>query len=361
MKGLAMKVGQILSYLDGLPAETQRVLAALQRGAASRPLTEIAAMVESELGAPLASLFDEFSETPVAAASIGQVHRAVVEGREVAVKVQYPDVAASFQSDTQRLRRLASLASLATNVDGQAIVDELAARLAEECDYRAELRNQTWFSQAFANDPEVVIPETLESHSATRVLTTAWEEARSFEAFCTSASATQRNAAAQTLVRFAWRSFFVHHALHADPHPGNFGFADTHVVFFDFGCVRRFDAAFVEAVRALFQCTLDEDRARFPEVLIRTGMVPEPSRYNFDAHWEQVRYELEPYRAPSFHFTPEYTARAAQFSRPTHPNSRRMAIPPPWIWLLRLQYGLPGMLRRLDAEGDFGAILQDVL
>lgn len=360
MKGMAMKVGQILSYLDALPDETQAVLGRLQAGVSPVAFATIREVVERSLGAPLADLFERFDEDAVAAASIGQVHRARFDGAEVAVKVRYPSVEQTFEADLRQLRRMASLASLATVVDGQAIVDELAARLREECDYAAEARRQAAFAGAWAADPVIVVPAVVGARSSHEVLTTAWFAGETFQDLCATGSPERRSAAGLAMARFAWRGLFALRTLHADPHPGNFLFADDRVAVLDFGCVRAFPADFVGAWRDVFRLVLDGRRDGFPEAVRRTGLVGSP-KFDFDAHWDLVAYTLEPYRRPGFRFTREYVARAQRFSGVNAPNQRRMSIPPAWIWFARLQFGLHAVLARLGAEGDFAGLLREAL
>src|SRR5690606_39262299 len=249
MKGMAMKVGQILSYMDvPLPDATQRALVRLQQGVTPIATATIRRVIQDDLGASVDALFERFDDVAIASASIGQVHRAATAGREVAVKVRYPGAQTTFDADVRQLHRLARIASLASGVDGAALVEELHARLREECDYAQEGRWQEAFRAAFAGDDSVRIPEVVAERSGDAVLTTAWADGAAFETFCRDASQARRDRAGLVLARFAWQSFFRHFALNADPHPGNYLFpADDAVVFLDFGCVRRFEPAFVGA------------------------------------------------------------------------------------------------------------------
>jgi predicted unusual protein kinase regulating ubiquinone biosynthesis (AarF/ABC1/UbiB family) len=363
MKGMAMKLGQIISYFDGiLPESTHAALRSLQRGAKPVAFSVMSAVIESAFEAPLGELFEEFEHVPVAAASIGQVYRARFHGVDVAVKVQYPNVRKTFESDTKRLRRLAGLASLATAVDGHAIADELRARLLEECDYEQEARHQEAFAAAFAQDPRIVVPNVVWERTRGSVLTTAWHPGRDFYAFNDAASPEQRAAAATALVQFAYRSLYGRAAINADPHPGNYLFpADGTVVFLDFGCVRRFDLDFLERERALTKVVLEDRRDDFRDAVLATGMVPKPKRFDFDVYWEQLCHHYAPYRVPRYRITLEHLAEAMRFNGPSNPNVRRLAIPPQWIWLQRLQFGLHAVLARLDVELAYGDILRNAL
>ncbi len=362
MKGMAMKVGQILSYLDApLPDGAQQALARLRAGSAPVATATLLRVIEESLGAPAAEIYERFDDTAIAAASIGQVHRARADGREVAVKIRYPHVQATFDADVRHLHRIARLASLAAGVDGAALVDELHARLREECDYAQEARWQDAFRVAWAGDPEVRIPWVDASRSAEAVLTTGWVDGMDFEVFRATASPAARSRAGLTLARFAWRSFFVHQALNADPHPGNYVFApDGTVAFLDFGCVRRFEPTFVEAWRQLFRTVLDDQPDAFEAATRATGMV-RTARFDFDAHRALIAYTLEPWRGGPFRFDDVYLRRMRPFTGARQPNARSTAIPPPWIWLARLHFGLHAVLTRLGAEGDFGAVLREAM
>jgi predicted unusual protein kinase regulating ubiquinone biosynthesis (AarF/ABC1/UbiB family) len=363
MKGMAMKLGQIISYFDGiLPESTHAALRPLQRGAKPVAFSVMLPVIESAFEAPLGELFEDFDDVPVAAASIGQVYRARFRGADVAVKVQYPNVRKTFESDTKRLRRLAGLASLATAVDGHAIADELRARLLEECDYELEARHQEAFAAAFADDARIVVPTVVWERTRGSVLTTAWHSGLDFYAFNDAAGPDQRAAAASALVRFAYRSLYGHAAINADPHPGNYLFpGDGRVVFLDFGCVRRFDPDFLERERTLARVVLEDRRGDFRDAVLATGMVPKPKRFDFDVHWAQMCHHYAPYRVPRYRINPEHLAEAMRFNGPSNPNLRRLAIPPQWIWLQRLQFGLHAVLARLDVELAYGDILREAL
>ncbi|MCA9619221.1 MAG: AarF/ABC1/UbiB kinase family protein, partial [Myxococcales bacterium] len=363
MKGLAMKVGQIVSYLDvPLPDPVQAQLARLQTGTGGMPPDETRAVVEGALGATVEELFERFDFEPVAAASIGQVHRARVGGRQVAVKVQYPEVAGSFAADLGALDGVAGLASLASAVDGRAIVRELAARLEEECDYTREAAMQRAFAARFHDDPRVVVPDVLVERSAEKVLTSAWLEGRAFADLPRDTSPEERGELAATLVRFSYRSLLGFGAIQADPHPGNFLFLEDGAVgFLDFGCVRELDAWMVEAQRELVTAVRHDDRPRFRAAVEALGMVGDARRFDFDHFFLVMAHLHRPFTVPRFHFTRGYVTEGYALNSATSPNARTLSLPPAAIWVMRLQWGLWSMLARLDAEGPFAAILDEVL
>lgn len=363
MKGMAMKVGQILSYFDGvLPEETHAALRVLQQGVTAMPPDRVVRVVRDALGAGPDTLFDTFDPRPVAPASIGQVHRAALDGRTVAVKVQYPGIADALATDLARVKSFSHLASLGTAVDGPAVVDELAERFGAECDYLAESRWQDTFRQAFRDDPQIRVPRVLAERTATTVLTTEWAEGRDFYTFASQASQETRNAAGEVLLRFAHRSFFILGTVNADPHPGNYLFPeDGSVVFLDFGCVRRFDPDFIERERRLARVVLEGRRGDFRDAVLTTGMVADPRRFDFDIHWRMMRHHYAPYLVDDYAFSLDHIRRGMEFNKPSNPNLRRLVIAPEWIWLQRLQWGLHAVLARLGVRGSFGGLLREIL
>jgi len=363
MKGLAMKVGQIVSYMDvPLPDELQQKLVRLQTGATGRPLAELEAVFERSLGAGPSALFDSIDEQPIAAASIGQVHRARVAGQQVAVKVQYPEIAQTFVDDLSLVHRLAGLASLASSVDGKAMVMELAARLQEECDYEREARFQQTFTRSFSGDPSVRIPPVLPERSGAQVLTTGWLGGASLEALAASGSDEQRRRAAETLIRFAYRSLLVHGVIQADPHPGNFAFpSDGGVAFYDFGCVREIGDDLRDALRRMAEAMGEDDRDAAREAAIAMGVVGRPKRFDHDHFYQMMRHLHRPFLEPRFTFTKEFVQAAMEYNGPRNPNARHMALPPAYLWVARLQWGLWSVLARLQATGTFRGILHDAL
>jgi len=362
MKGLAMKLGQIVSYM-GVPLSdpVQATLARLQIGERGMSEADARAMVEAGLGAPVEQLFEAFDWVPVAAASIGQVHRARHDGQEVAVKIQYPDVAGSFDQDLSAVGRIAKLAGLASAVDGQALVRELASRLEEECDYLREAAAQRAFAAAFADDEAVVVPEIIDARSCATVLCSRWIDGQGFEQLRGEADDERRARVAATLVRFSYRSLFRFAAIQADPHPGNFIFMPDAVAFLDFGCVRCFEPGFIELVRELARCLRDRDKPSFRATCNELGVVGKPHRFDYEHFFVVMEHLHRPLLVPSFRFTAAYMREGYDYNGPTSPNARTLAIPPAYLWVMRLQWGLWATLTRLDVVGSFGELLDELL
>jgi predicted unusual protein kinase regulating ubiquinone biosynthesis (AarF/ABC1/UbiB family) len=351
MKGLAMKIGQIVSYMDvPLPESVQQELSRLQTGMCGLSEDETRSALAAALGEDYRARFEQFNLQPIAAASIGQVHRARVAGRDIALKLQYPNVAASFREDLGAVNRIASLASLASAVDGRAIVRELALRLEEECDYAREGSFQQKFKRAFANDPEVHIPSVLSAFTTRATLASHWADGQRFEQACR-APRDLRRTYATTLVRFSYRSLLELATVQADPHPGNFLFGPAErVTFLDFGCVRVLDVDFVQLLRLMVRAIDTGDRSAFRDVVIALGMAPKPKRFDFEHHFLVMEHLHRPLLQDRFEITSAFIREGLAYNGPQSPNARHMAFPPEQVWVARLQWGLWSVLSRLGVS-----------
>lgn len=363
MKGLPMKLGQIVSYMDvPLPEQVLSRLSALQTGSRGMGADDTRAALEAALGCPIEAAFDDFELAPFAAASIGQVHRATVAGSRVAVKLQYPGIVDTFKKDLGLVHRLASLASLASAVDGKAIVDELRRRLEEECDYGREARMQRRFAGAFTGDRDIRVPGVIDALSRPTVLTSEWADGDTFVQLQQCGDKQRIDAVAQVLVRFSYHSLLELAVIQADPHPGNFLFGpDGSVTFLDFGCVRQLDRDFLSALRDSIRAVRDHDMPRFRRALTELGVVGRPKKFDFDHFFQVMDHLYRPLLAPRFRFSSDYVRQGHAFNGPSNPNARAMSIPPAYVWVMRLQWGLWSILGKLEAEGDFRPVLDRAL
>jgi predicted unusual protein kinase regulating ubiquinone biosynthesis (AarF/ABC1/UbiB family) len=278
LKGAAMKVGQMASVAgDILPKELSGALKKLQKEAPPMPYEVIARQIEAELGASPDVLFEHFDKEPFAAASIGQVHRARVDdGREVVVKVQYPGVDKSVDSDLAHLK-IALKASGLVKIKGKALNElftELRARLHEELDYCNEADNVRYFKQYHsANHPFIVIPDVVGERSAKRVLTLTYEPGTNInelgnEGFDQAA----RDKIGEHLFEMTLSQIFDLQSIHADPNPANFSFRkDGTIVLYDFGCVKRLKPEIAEAYKNTLRAGVEEDYAGVEDGLIALG------------------------------------------------------------------------------------------
>ena len=282
MRGAAMKVGQTLSAVDlGLVPEEvrpefQAILAELQHGAEPVSFKAIRGVVEDELGEKLGDAFADFSSEPVAAASIGQVHRATLhDGRDVAVKVQYPGIAEAIHADLQNLRlALKLLSAIAPGIDTVAIADEIRERIAEELDYELEASNHRAMSRVYRDHPFVVVPDVVPSLSGERVIVSEFVEGSRFGGVLEWPQEA-RNRLGEILVRFYMNGPLRHRLLNGDPHPGNALFLDDgRVAFVDFGFFKRLSDADVEQLVATTRAAYDDDAEGLLQVVSSMGSLP---------------------------------------------------------------------------------------
>jgi predicted unusual protein kinase regulating ubiquinone biosynthesis (AarF/ABC1/UbiB family) len=277
LKGAVMKVGQIVSQTqDFLPAEFSEALKKLQKEAPPVDFNVIKEQVESELGGSLSVLFKSFDEKPHAAASIGQVHRAVThEGKDVIVKVQYPGVARSVNSDLKQLKLTLKLGGLLKmpkeSVDR--LFNELQERLNEELDYELEAKNLKMFHDFHRDDHKIVIPDVIDALSTASVITLEFVDGDSIDALDDLDYTDQeRETLANKMFDMLSSQLFVFQCIHGDPHPGNFAFRkDGTVVVYDFGCVKKLKPEVVHAYRDAVVYSIEEAYTFVDDALIRLG------------------------------------------------------------------------------------------
>jgi predicted unusual protein kinase regulating ubiquinone biosynthesis (AarF/ABC1/UbiB family) len=286
MKGAAMKLGQVMSFLDvGLVEEEhreefQRELAKLRDAAPTVSFKQMKRVIEDDLEAPIKELFAHFDEEPIAAASIGQVYRATLaDGREVAVKVQYPGVAAAVRADMQNMDMIMRLLKRMTpGMDSKAIAAEIRERIGEELDYELEAQNQRSLARIFAGHPFIVVPDVVMSCSRERVLVSEFVEGVGFEQL-KQRSQAERDRIGEIVFRFFLGCLYRHRQFSGDPHPGNFLLLDDgRVAFLDFGLFKRMEREPVELELACQRAVSEGNAAELHRLLAESGFLPEPER-----------------------------------------------------------------------------------
>jgi predicted unusual protein kinase regulating ubiquinone biosynthesis (AarF/ABC1/UbiB family) len=363
MKGLIMKFGQMASYLEGsMPPGAQRVLAQLQ--AESTPMTfeTASAVIEQDFSAGPDALFERFEREPFAAASLGQVHRATFEGERVAVKVQYPEIANVLRSDLRTVGAFAKMGTLLSSLDGGGLLRELQDRMNEECDYVAEAASQRLFRRLLLNIDGAQVPAVFDERSTKHVLTTALSTAHTFKQFNSDASQEQKDRAAAVIFDVCFTCIFRHSIFNADPHPGNYLFHDDgHVVFLDFGCVKRFSGEHIDIWKRLALSVLDEDRPAFKQATLDMGLVARERGFDWDYQWSMMRYLYAPYIEKQFRFSTDYVKQTYDLLMFKNPNRFRLGMPPNALFQNRLQWGLYSVMSSLDARADWPGMLRRAL
>jgi len=371
MKGALMKIGQMASYLDdGLPEPVRQALAQLQAAAPAMSADLAAEVVERELGAAPERVFLEWDPEPIAAASIGQVHRAVVVDpetgaeRAVAVKVQYPGVGAAIEADLANSELLGALLRQGFGgLDPSEMVAEIRERVSEELDYTREAANQQRFGAFYDGHPFISVPAVLPTLSTSRVLTcdlvvgSPWRDVLGWDQH-------QRDLAGEALFRFVFRSLYRMRAFNGDPHPGNYLFhGDGRVTFLDFGLVRYFSAAELHVFESMVRAAaVDHDAAAFRRIVEDAGLLrpgaPVPTE-EAGAYFSQFYEPVASDHVTTW--TPEYASAIVRhtFDR-SSPIAQYATIPRAFVFIQRINLGLYALLGDLRATGNYRRMAEEL-
>lgn len=365
MKGAAMKLGQMLSVHEGmLPPEVCTVLQSLQRDAPAVPYERMRGVLEAEVPGGLAR-FSELATEPLAAASIGQVYRGRLDdGREVAVKVQYPDIDRVVAADLKNLKKLVgSLVAMFVDIDFEPFWLELRERLLEELDYRQEADNATRVAKLYADDPLIIVPRVIPEASGQRVLTMEYVPGIHPDAACSGRyAAEQRDAWGVRHLSFLMRGLIEHRFLHADPNFGNFAFRDDGaMVVYDHGCVKAVSPEAAAGCARVLDVILAQDAPALPEALHGLGVYDRRSGERVPLPVvEPIGRELmamvgsEPYRFAKT--SALYDTLFDQSGRYLAELSR-MELPPELTFVNRTLSGVFGNLCRLQARARWREVL----
>jgi predicted unusual protein kinase regulating ubiquinone biosynthesis (AarF/ABC1/UbiB family) len=298
MKGAAMKIGQLASFIDTefIPDEYrdlyQQKLSKLRSEAPPMPWKKVKGVLEEELdGEPVEELFEDFEEEAAAAASIGQVHRATLpDGRRVAVKVQYPGIAEALRADLQNAGMLMRLAkAIAPGLDARAAAAELKERVLEELDYEYEAQNQRTFARAYRGHPFIYVPDVITRLSRRRVLVSEWVDGMGFDEV-KQLDQDEKDRFGEIVFRFCFGSIYHLQHFNADAHPGNYLLMDDgKVAFLDFGMTKRLDKEQIELEIAAIDAAFANDPERLRRALADLGFLHKPERVDAERLMEHVR------------------------------------------------------------------------
>jgi predicted unusual protein kinase regulating ubiquinone biosynthesis (AarF/ABC1/UbiB family) len=366
MKGVLMKIGQMASYVDdGLSPAVRRTLARLQDSVPPMSPELAAAMVEEELGAPPERAFARWDPQPIAAASIGQVHRAItLDGRAVAVKVQYPGIAETIAADLRNvalLRRMLRITAPAQDVD--ALLAELRERVAEELDYRREAASQRRFAAYYEGHPTIHVPRIVGDLSTRRVVTSELAEGARF-AELSGWSQQERDLAAETIYRFVFRSLYEVRAFNGDPHPGNYLFhGGGKVTFLDFGLVKHFTPAELQPLMEMNRrLCLEHDPEAFRRSLENAGFLRPNAPLSTETIIEHLAVFYDTIREPGrLTITADYASSVVRrFFDVRSPVTEYLSVPRSYVILQRINLGLFAVLGELSATANWRAIAEEI-
>lgn len=369
MKGAVMKIAQMASFaFDGLPKPMQEQLKQLQSAAPPMTYDLAAEVVERELGVPVDRAFSEFDPVPIAAASIGQVHRAVtLEGAEVAVKVQYPGVDEAIKADLANADMLfTTMAAMFGGFDPRALLEEVVARLTEEFDYQREAGNQKWFADRYRGHPLVKVPDIVDDLSKTRIITSELIRGRRFYDVVKD-SQDERNRYGEIIFRFAFGSIFVDGIFSGDPHPGNYIFMDDgRICFLDFGLVKRFeDDLEREQLGAVAKSMMAQNRSELMDAIREVGILPEGIDVDEERIWQFFKVIFGPiiFDEP-FGYTRKGVSEAVmQVAAPDSDYTDvqiALQFPASLAIFQRYMLGTSAILGHLEAEANWHRIMKEL-
>jgi predicted unusual protein kinase regulating ubiquinone biosynthesis (AarF/ABC1/UbiB family) len=372
MKGAAMKVGQVLSFLDvGMVPEEyreefQRKLAVLRDAAPTVTFRDMRKVIEEELDERLGDVFDEFDEEPIAAASIGQVYRGVLtDGREVAVKVQYPGVAAAVRADMQNLGLILRLVKrIAPGMDPQAIGEEIRSRIYEELDYELEAQNQRTLARIFRDHPFIVVPDVVTSLSRERVMVSEFVPGTGFEDLKDYPQA-DRDRIGEMIYRFYFGCLYRHGQFSGDPHPGNSQLLDDgRMAFFDFGLFKRMPPGTVDLEIQVARAIIEGNTDTIMRLGTEVGFFPEPEKFNPDRVLAHFRAATSWYTCDrEIELTPDYATQVLiDMSDPRSEyfgQLRQESAPPDHIFGRRMEVLTLAVIAQLQARNNFYRIARE--
>ncbi|MBP9084544.1 MAG: hypothetical protein KBG15_00435 [Kofleriaceae bacterium] len=385
LKGGLAKVAQLAAYdpsaslrggNGGISAEAQRILGQLWDHAPAVSAAAVASVIAEDLGKPPHHLFAHWDPTPLAAASLGQVHAATGhDGTEYVIKVQYPNVATALTADLRDrafVRKLAG-AHVGVSLDAAAL-DALADAVAAELDYRREAASMTEFAEHWRRDPVLRIPVVVPALSSARVLTMTRARGVTVSELASDGSATGqavRRQAAAALLRFTWGSPLAYGILNADPNPGNFLIdyrrgddGDAHVWCLDFGCVTKLEESVQRADRELWWGLMDRDSARasdrFRMGLFAAGLLARVDSLASNVHREWEHALVAPFGGPGFVWDAAYGKRLAHTTQAALAHGG-LTLPAPLLLLWRQRLGAAAVLGMLNSVIDVRGELQGLI
>jgi predicted unusual protein kinase regulating ubiquinone biosynthesis (AarF/ABC1/UbiB family) len=357
LKGLPHKLGQLISYMDveALP-EVRDMYAELQHLTPPMKAATIAEVIVEEFKKTPNQLFDEWSPEPFAAASIGQVHKALTkDGREVAVKVQYPGIYEIIQSDLKNAAIIDRMgAVIVRNHESGNILEELTERFLDECDYTLEAVNQMEIRKIHSDNPKIIIPEVVDELSTRRVLTMEYFEGERFQEFRETATQKAKNDTACTIWDHAFVSAIGHGVFNGDPHPGNYLFKDGKVIFLDYGCVKRIPQNLYKHWKNFLYSIATDNQAGVNHEVVATKIAPDPNRFDFDMFYKLMRDWYYPcYCDKPFTFTRDFVSLQWKEMMEKFPKIGKIRFPKELLFFNQLRWGLYSILADLGVTANW--------
>lgn len=360
LKGGAMKVGQALSVMEAaIPEEFgepyREALTKLQKDAPPLPAAKVHRVLDGQLGTRWRERFTEFDDMPIASASIGQVHKGVwSDGREVAVKIQYPGADEALRADLKTMQRLVGVfKQLAPGADVQGVVDELIERTEMELDYRLEADNQRAFAKAYEGHPDFVVPHIVAS--APKVVIQEWIDGIPLSQIIRSGTQEQRDLMATRLFEFCDDSPRRLELVHGDAHPGNFMLLpDDKMGVIDFGAVAPMPGGWPIELGQILRYAVDKNYDKLLPTMEKVGFIQKGQQVSIREIDDMLKQYVEPLEVPEFHYTRKWLQRMTTLELDRAAGqikaARQMDIPPKLAIPMRVIASIVAISCQLDAH-----------
>lgn len=361
-KGLPLKSLQVLTYAHpALSMDIRSMILDLKYISPAMPLSIVSKIIHEEFGKTPKEMFASFSARPIATASIGQVHLATLRsGEKVAVKVQYPEIQQSLESDFNLLNFFGRVASLLKPLDRK-ILDEIHSTIISECNFLNEATQQEKFYEIFKNDHDVLIPKVHFQYCSERVLTTDFVDGQSLDNFLLNSSQEERDHAAKILAKFHIHSIFRNCIMHADLQVDNFLFLDGKVAFLDFGRVVHFDPVQIENHTNIFKAIIHDDAEEARKAISHYSFIKDHSALDFDEFWSILKAQQPHLRHPGPYIFTKDKIIQSQKAANSFSGKDNLILTSDLLWSTLMSYGLWSIFARLKASIHWGPFALDLL
>jgi len=362
LKGLPQKLGQLYSYLHfSLDPEEKKEYTQLQNQAPCLPPSRIVDVIVEEFGKTPRQLFKEWESQPLASASIGQVHQAILkDGTSVVVKVQYPGIVQALKNDFSNAALLEALVRKVIRGQKPYLVQEIKERFVEECDYLSEAQHQEVFRKRFLKDKRIYIPQIYPTYTTSKVLTMDYASGQTLYEYISQASLKERNQHGEAIVDFYIRSLFEYREFHTDPHPGNFLFTEDHVTILDFGCIKKLKKTDFEEWKILIKALIQENKKSVIQSLMDLGVFSKNKKIDQDYFYNLLREVVEPFWYDGlYEFQREKFAKIWNIFLYQNPNYQETNLPREHFFLNKMLWGVYGLLTDLQVKVNWHRRVRD--
>jgi predicted unusual protein kinase regulating ubiquinone biosynthesis (AarF/ABC1/UbiB family) len=364
LKGVPQKIGQLLAYMDiDMPFNVRQKFRQLQHNTPALSASRISEVFLEDFKKTPRQMFQYWNDSPVATASLGQVHCAIGhDGKKMAVKVQYPKIREAMESDLKNAEIFDRVFSLIFRAQKpRALIEEVKKLYMDECDYLLEMKSQKLFGQLFKDDPDVHVPAVYPDLCSSHILSSAYVPGMNFDEFRTTANQDEKNRVARIIWKFYWISILRHQTFSCDPHLGNFLFSpEGPVSFIDYGCIKIIPESFWKIWSAFFRCVLRQDKKGIIDHVVDMGLYPQEGSWNKDFFVDLILDWYTPCLETRYQFTSDLLKRNWNKMTLSNPNTHLQNIPPELLFLNQVQWGLWSLMVDLEASGSFNELFEEL-